>query len=367
MDHIQTIVIGAGVVGLAVARELAQHGHEVLILEAAEFIGSVTTARNSGVIHAGIYYPPGSAKAKHCVAGRHLLYRYLNERGLPYQQCGKVIVATSAAQTAKLDMIRQRAEASGVHSLTALDTAGITALEPAVQGVAGLFSPETGIVDVHEFVHALLGDAENHGAVLALQSPVTGLLHDERGFTVMVGGVAPMQLRCSVLVNAAGLAAQTVARLIPSLPNQTIAPQYLAKGNYFSLSGPQPFTHLVYPVPEQGGLGVHATLDLAGKVRFGPDVEWVATTKDYAVNPARGEQFYAAIRTYWPGLPDHALQPDYSGIRTKIAPPGSDGDFIIQGPATHGLPGLINLYGIESPGLTAALSIAAEVGGVLQK
>lgn len=360
MEKVETIVIGAGVVGLAIARQLAAAGQEVLILEAMGAIGSVTTARNSGVIHAGIYYPPQSRKAFHCVRGRRMLMDYLQERQLPHALCGKLIVATEQAQTAKLDEIVARALASGVTELVRLDAAGVPAREPAVTGVAGLFSPVTGIVDVHELIHSYLGDAERDGAMLALHSPVRQVRPEEERFIVTVGGNAPTTLACRHLVNAAGLGAPGLTRHIDSYPHDKAPPLYLARGNYFALQGAQPFKHLVYPVPEPGGLGVHATLDMAGKVRFGPDVEWIET-EDYAVNPARGAHFYAAIRRYWPGLPDGALQPDYAGIRPKTAPKGgADTDFIVQGVETHGVPRLVNLFGIESPGLTAALSLATE-------
>lgn len=365
MDKVESIVIGAGVIGLAVARELARRGQEVIILEAAESIGSVTTARNSCVIHAGIYYKHGSAKAQHCVTGRDMLYAYLRERGLPFKQCGKVIVAAHEGQTDKLHDIQRRAAANGVHDLQWLTAAQLVETEPEVHGVAGLFSPSTGILDVHEYIHSLLGEAEALGAVLALRCPVTGLAIADPGFVVQIGGDAPFEIACRHLVNAAGLKGQQIASFLSGLRPSSIPPRYLAKGNYFSLSGRQPFRHLVYPVPEPGGLGVHATLDLASKTRFGPDVEWVET-ENYDVNPARAEQFYSAIRTYWPDLPDGALQPDYSGIRPKLVARGQpDGDFVIQGCAEHGLSGLVNLYGIESPGLTASLSIAATVASQL--
>ena len=365
MERIETIVIGAGVIGLAAARALALQGQEVLILEAESAIGAATTARNSGVIHAGLYYPPASHKARHCVQGRRLLYHYLRERSLPHRRCGKLIVAPPA-QTAKLAEIAQRAEAAGVSDLVSLPAGAIAGYEPAVTGAAALFSPSTGIVDVHELIHSYLGDAENKGATLALRSPVTGLALENGSFTVTVAGEAAMRLSCRNLVNAGGLHSQEIARLLHGLPAAAIPPRHLAKGNYFSLKGAQPFTHLVYPVPEPGGLGIHATLDLAGKTRFGPDVEWVDTL-DYAVNPARAGHFYAAIRKYWPALPDGALQPDYSGIRPKTSPPGAaDTDFIIQSHTTHGIPNLVNLYGMESPGLTAALSIAAEIAAILK-
>lgn len=360
MEKVETIVIGAGIVGLAIARQLSALGQEVLILEATSAIGSATTARNSGVIHAGIYYPPQSRKAFHCVRGRQMLMRYLEERQLPHKMCGKLIVAAHKAQTPKLDEIKARAQASGVLELIALDAAGVTAKEPVVSGVAGLYSPITGIVDVHELIHSYLGDAERDGAMLALYSPVTQVRPESERFLVTVGGSAPTALACRNLINAAGLGAPGLVQQVADFPRDKAPQLYLARGNYFALQGAQPFRHLVYPVPEPGGLGVHATLDMAGKVRFGPDVEWI-DSEDYAVNPSRAAHFYAAIRRYWPGLPDDALHPDYAGIRPKTAPKGgAETDFIVQGVESHGMPRLVNLFGIESPGLTAAMSLAAE-------
>lgn len=361
LDTVDCVVVGAGVVGLAVARALARAGIEVVVLEGADCIGSGTSSRNSEVIHAGIYYPTGSLKARLCVRGRDLLYEYCATRGVPHRRCGKVIVAVDEAQRAKLEAIRLKAAENGVDSLVPLDAAGLRAKEPEVVGVAALWSPRTGIVDTHGLMLAYQGEAEDHGAALAFGSPVEGGLVTPHGIEVQTGGAEPMRLRCRMLVNAAGLFAQDVARRIEGIPPETIPPRYLAKGNYFQLARRSPFTHLVYPIPEPGGLGVHATLDLGGQCRFGPDVEWIDGI-DYDVDPARGDRFYASIRRYWPGLPDGALQPGYAGIRPKLVPAGvPDADFVIQGPSEHGIPGLVNLYGIESPGITASLALAEAV------
>jgi L-2-hydroxyglutarate oxidase LhgO len=358
MVDVEAVVIGAGIVGLAVARALALQGREVLILEAEKKIGSVTSSRNSGVIHAGIYYKKDSLKARCCVEGRHHLYRYIEERRIPFRRCGKIIVATDSAQLEKLQSILSRAEANGVDDLIRLSSDDIRASEPHVKAVAGLLSPSTGIVDVHELMHSYLADAESRGATLALGTPVEGGEIKEDRFVLNAGGAQPLALSCRIVVNAAGFEAQNLSSRFKNLDPQTIPPLKLAKGNYFCLSGAQIFSRLIYPVPEQGGLGVHATLDLAGQVRFGPDVEWVGGV-DYRVDPARETRFYEAIRRYWPALPSGALRPDYSGIRSKIsAPDGVEADFTIQCKKEHGIPNLVNLYGIESPGLTASLSIA---------
>jgi L-2-hydroxyglutarate oxidase LhgO len=362
MDKVECVVIGAGVIGLAVARRLALAGREVIVLEAAEGIGTVTSSRNSEVIHAGIYYPAGSLMARMCVSGRHALYRYCAEHGIPHRNCGKLIVATTAKETAKLQSIRAHAEANGVLDLQALSGPDARALEPALNCDAALLSPSTGIVDSHAFMLALRGDAEDAGAALAFHTPLLRARASGNRIELDAGGEAPMSLECRLLVNAAGLAASAVARNIDGMPIELIPPAYLAKGNYFSCSARAPFSRLIYPVPEPGGLGVHLTLDMAGQARFGPDVEWVDTI-DYAVDPARAERFYPAIRRYWPTLPDGALMPSYSGIRPKIVPPAvAAQDFLIQGPRDHGVDGLINLFGIESPGLTSSLAIAEYVG-----
>jgi L-2-hydroxyglutarate oxidase LhgO len=346
------------VIGLAAARRLARAGREVIVLEAAEGIGTVTSSRNSEVIHAGIYYAAGSQMARMCVRGKHALYDFCREHGIPHRKCGKLIVATTPSETLKLQSIRAHAQANGVHDLQTLSGVEARALEPALNCDAALLSPSTGIVDSHAFMLALRGDAEATGANCAFHAPLLRGRATSAGFELDVGGEAPITLGCALLVNAAGLAATTVARSIDGMPIELIPPAYLAKGNYFSCSAKAPFSHLIYPVPEPGGLGVHLTLDMAGQARFGPDVEWVDAI-DYAVDPARAARFYPAIRRYWPTLPDGALMPSYSGIRPKIVPPAvAVQDFLIQGPRDHGVEGLVNLFGIESPGLTSSLAIA---------
>jgi L-2-hydroxyglutarate oxidase LhgO len=362
MDKVECVVVGAGVIGLAAARWLAQAGREVIVLEAAEGIGTVTSSRNSEVIHAGIYYPAGSLMARMCVRGKHALYEYCRDHGIPHRNCGKLIVATTPKETLKLQSIRAHAETNGVLDLQTLSGDEARALEPALNCDAALLSPSTGIIDSHAFMLALRGDAEDAGAAFAFHAPLVAARAAADRIELDVGGGAPMTLECGLLVNAAGLGAPAVARAIDGMPIDLIPSAYLAKGNYFSCSARAPFSRLIYPVPEPGGLGVHLTLDMAGQARFGPDVEWVDTI-DYAVDPARAERFYPAIRRYWPTLPDGALMPSYSGMRPKIVPPAvAVQDFMIQGPRDHGVSGLINLFGIESPGLTSSLAIADHVG-----
>jgi L-2-hydroxyglutarate oxidase LhgO len=362
MDKVECVVIGAGVIGLAVARRLAQAGREVIILEAAEGIGTVTSSRNSEVIHAGIYYPAGSLMARMCVRGKRALYAYCRDHGIPHRNCGKLIVATTPKETEKLQSIKAHAAANGVDDLQTLGGEAARALEPALNCDAALLSPSTGIIDSHAFMLALLGDAEDAGAACAFHTPVLHARARAGRIELDVGGDAPISLECGLLVNAAGLGAPAVARSIDGMPLDLGPTAYLAKGNYFGCSARAPFSRLIYPVPEPGGLGVHLTLDMAGQARFGPDVEWVDTI-DYAVDPARAERFYPAIRRYWPALPDGALMPSYSGMRPKIVPPAvAVQDFLIQGPRDHGVDGLINLFGIESPGLTSSLAIADYVG-----
>ncbi|WP_316195343.1 NAD(P)/FAD-dependent oxidoreductase [Bradyrhizobium sp. SZCCHNRI3052] len=361
MDRVDCVVVGAGVVGLAVARQLARAGREVIILEAAEGIGTVTSSRNSEVIHAGIYYKAGSLMARFCVAGRRLLYRYCDDHGVPYRNCGKLIVATNTAETEKLQGIRAHAEANGVEGMRLLSGTEALALEPALACQAALLSPSTGILDSHAFMLSLRGEIEDAGGAFAFQTSLLRAKATGGSIEVDAGGAEPMTLSCRLLVNAAGLDAPELARLIDGMPSSLVPTAYLAKGNYFSCSARAPFSRLIYPVPEPGGLGVHLTLDMAGQARFGPDVEWIDRI-DYTVDPARAERFYPAIRKYWPSLPDGALMPSYSGIRPKIVPPAvASQDFVIQGPRDHGVPGLINLFGIESPGLTSSLAIAAHV------
>lgn len=361
MEQADCIVIGAGVIGLAVARSLALAGREVLILEAGDAIGAGTSSRNSEVIHAGIYYPGGSLKARFCVTGREALYDYCTERGVAHKRIGKLIVATSEDQIPTLHALDAQARANGVDNLRWLDARAARRLEPEVHAVAALLSPATGIVDSHALMLAYLGEAEDHGATLALHAPVTGGRSSSEGLVLHVGGAAPMALCCRIAVNCAGLAAQTVARSIDGVAPASVPRAYFAKGCYYALNGPTPFSRLIYPVPEPGGLGVHLTLDLGGQARFGPDVEWVESL-DYTVPADRADRFHAAIRSYYPGLKDGALRPDYAGIRPKVNGPGETaGDFLIHDSRTHGATGLINLYGIESPGLTASMAIAAEV------
>jgi L-2-hydroxyglutarate oxidase LhgO len=360
-ERVECVVVGAGVVGLAVARALALAGREVMVLEGDVMIGTGTSSRNSEVIHAGIYYPPGSAKARLCVEGKERLYRYCAERGVPHKRLGKLIVAVEEAEIATFEGIEKRARANGVEDLRWLSGAEARAMEPALRCVAALLSPSTGIIDSHALMLAYQGDAENAGAMTVFRAPVERGRVTAEGIALDIGGPEPMTLLTRVLVNSAGLFAPSLARRIEGLAPETVPRDRICKGNYFTLGGRAPFRHLIYPAPEKAGLGVHLTLDLGGQAKFGPDVEWIDRI-DYAVDPRRGDLFYAAIRRYWPDLPDDALQPGYAGIRPKIVGPGeAAGDFVVQGPDAHGVPGLVNLYGIESPGLTASLAIAEDV------
>jgi L-2-hydroxyglutarate oxidase LhgO len=363
MDRVECVVVGAGIVGLAVARALARAGREVVILEAEDAIGTHTSSRNSEVIHAGIYYPRGSLKAHACVAGRQRLYAYCASHGVPHRRCGKLIVASSEAQIPELREILKKAHGNGVDDVVEIPAAEALRMEPALRCVAALHSPSTGIIDSHALMLAYLGDAEAAGAMLALKSSLNAVRMANPGFELQVENT---KIRTRFLVNSAGLRAPSVARRIDGFPAGKIPPERYAKGNYYSLAGRPPFSRLVYPVPEPGGLGVHVTLDLAGQARFGPDVEWVERIS-YEVDPRRAERFYAAIRRYWPALPEGALAPAYAGIRPKISGPGEPAaDFVVQGPAEHGIPGLVNLFGIESPGLTASLALADDVAALLQ-
>ena len=366
MERIDAVVVGAGVVGLAVARELALCGLETIVLEADGGIGNGTSSRNSEVIHAGIHDLPGSLKASLCVAGRRALYAYCDAHGVGHRRCGKLVVATTPEQVERLRGIERRALANGVEGLRWLSGAEARELEPALRGEAALLSASTGVIDSHALMLAYLGDLENAGGSLVLRSPLSRAEIRDNGFVLQVGGAAPCEIETGVLVNAAGLHAPSVARRLGGLDARHIPKAWFAKGNYYALTGRSPFSRLIYPVPEPGGLGVHLTLDLAGQARFGPDVEWLAVDEpeaiDYSVDPARSERFYAAIRHYWPELKDGSLAPAYSGVRPKLQGPGEPAaDFMLQGPETHGIPGLMNLYGIESPGLTASLAIASEV------
>ena len=357
--QVQAVVIGAGAVGLACARALALAGKEVIILERNTDFGLETSARNSEVIHAGIYYPPGSLKAKMCVQGRQRLYAFCQSHGVEHSRCGKLIVATSERQLSELKNIRARALANGVDDLELLTASQAVALEPSLHAMGALLSPSTGIINGRAYMLALLGEAELHGASLALNSRVQSMQSTASGLqlSVLCDGVEETLL-ADLVVNAAGHQAIALANTCEAVTAEKIPQAYLAKGNYFSLAGRSPFSRLIYPVPEPGGLGVHLTLDLGLQARFGPDVEWVQT-EDYSVNPQRAEVFYAAIRKYWPDLKDDALQPAYAGIRPKTVPQGSpDADFQVQGPDEHGVAGLVNFYGIESPGLTSSLALA---------
>ncbi len=367
MEQIEAIVIGAGVVGLACARALAQRGIETVILERHKAFGTETSARNSEVIHAGLYYASGSQKARLCVTGRDALYRYCEERKIAHRRCGKLIVATHRSQLDKLTTLQNQGIANGVHDLRLITAAEAKSMEPELECIAALHSPSTGIVDSHALMLALLGDAEIAGAIMALQSHLRAGAIDHDRFVLDVGGCSEStQLKSRIVINAAGLSAAHVARSISGFPAEHCPTPHYAKGNYYSLASRAPFSRLIYPLPEPGGLGVHLTLDLGGQARFGPDVEWLADNwiehPDYSVDPRRSESFYDEVRRYWPQLPDGALNPAYSGVRPKIS--GRDepaADFLIQGPAIHGIPGLINLFGIESPGLTSSLAIADAV------
>jgi L-2-hydroxyglutarate oxidase LhgO len=364
MEDVDCIVVGAGVVGIAVARALALAGREVIVLDAAEAIGTETSSRNSEVIHAGIYYPKDSLMARFCVQGRRMLYAYCTERGVAFSNSGKLIVATSEAEAGQLAAIKARAEANGVERMELLTADAARALEPNLVCTAALHSPVTGVVDSHAYMLSLQGDAEDAGSVFVFHSPALAGRVTAAGIELDVGGADPVTLRCRTLINSAGLHAPDLARKIAGMPRQLVPQAYYAKGNYFSLQGRSPFSRLIYPVPVAGGLGVHLTVDLGGQARFGPDVEWVDTL-DYSVDPRRADSFYAAVRRYWPGLKDGALLPGYAGIRPKIVPPSvARQDFVVQGTRAHGVPGLVNLFGIESPGLTAAIALADYVRDV---
>jgi len=356
---IDAVVAGAGVVGLAVARRLMLAGLEVLVVEKSGSIGAGTSSRNSEVIHAGLYYPTGSLKAKTCIAGSALLYRYCAERGVTTRKCGKLLVATSFAQIARLDALWRQARANGVHEISWLTPSDVRSIEPEVECVRGFLSPSTGILDSHAYMLALQQDIESGGGALAFETPVTGAQVTGAGLRVFTGGREPAEINARIFVNSTGHYAPRFAATIEGLSREHAPRRWFAKGNYFSLSGKQPFSHLVYPLPEAAGVGVHATLDLDGRCRFGPDVEWVENETDLAVSADRADSFYAAIRNYWPGLPDNALRPDYAGIRPKLhGPEAPIADFRIDGPEAHHVKGLVNLFGIESPGLTASLAIA---------
>lgn len=364
MEELDCIVIGAGVVGLAIARALALDGREVMVLEAEAAIGTGISSRNSEVIHAGIYYQPGSLKARLCVNGKQALYGYLQQRGIGHRRCGKLIVATSLDQLAALHIIIEKAGLNGVDDLRLLSRSEALSLEPALECLAAVHSPSTGIVDSHALMLSIQGDLEHLGGMVAVRSTVTQVEYTPEGMVITT--MDGTQIRCASVVNAAGLDAPALARRVVGLPSATVPIEYFAKGSYFTLAGRAPFTRLIYPVPEVAGLGVHLTLDLGGQAKFGPDVQWVDSPQDLSVDPARGNAFYAEVRKYWPALPDAALIPGYAGIRPKISSPDQAArDFMISGPLDHGVPGLVNLFGIESPGLTSCLAIGEYVAALL--
>lgn len=363
--EVGAVVVGAGVVGLAVARELALAGHAPLVIEAGERFGLETSSRNSGVIHAGLYYPPGSLKARLCVAGRERLYAFCAERGVPHRRTGKLVFAGDAGRLGELEAMRARALAVGAGDCPVLGAVEVARLEPALACAGALLSPATGIVDAPALMAALLGEAEAHGARLVTRSRVGGAELAGGLWRVRLAGEAAPVVAAPLLVNAAGLGAQALARAIEPLPASEVPALHLARGVWFAYSGRVPFSRLIYPLPEPGGLGTHLTLDLAGNARFGPDVEWVERP-DYRVDEGRKAAFVAAARAIWPGLDPERLHPADAGIRPKLAGPGEpNADFVIAGPESHGLPGLVNLFGIESPGLTAALAIGEYVAGLI--
>jgi L-2-hydroxyglutarate oxidase LhgO len=363
--RMQVLVIGAGVVGLAVARAAARNGHAVVVAEQAGAIGTGISSRNSEVIHGGMYYPTGSLRARHCVAGRRLLYEFCATHGVAHRKYGKLIVATDEAELAKIESIAAQGRENGVEGLELIGGSAARALEPELSCIGALHSPETGILDGHGFMLALRGELEDAGGAIAFNTPVTGAALKAGQWQVGFGGSEAGEARFDALVNCAGLGAQALARNIEDYPAERVPRLVLAKGNYFSYARRPVFSRLIYPTPMPGGLGVHVTLDLAGRMRFGPDVEWIER-EDYDVDPARADAFYARIRRYWPGLRDCTLAPDYAGIRPKLTGKGEpQADFLIEAPAQHGLPGLVQMFGIESPGLTSSLSLAEEVAGYL--
>ena len=364
-ERVDAVVVGAGVIGLAIARRLALEGREVIVLERNDAVGSETSSRNSEVIHAGIYHLPRRLKSTLCVAGRAMLYRFCAEHGVPHARLGKLIVAVEQSEIAALAKLKEQGEINGVDDLVWLTGDAAMALEPQLVCVAAVLSPSTGIIDGHQLMLALEGDLEQAGGAVVVNAPVEAGEVRNDGIVLSVGGTERTQLQARTVINAAGLGAMDLARALKGLPPQHAAPLWFAKGNYFRLTGKAPFSRLVYPMPVPGGAGTHMTLDLAGRARFGPDVQWI-DAMDYTVDPRRGDSFYEDIRRYWPDLPDGALAPDYAGIRPKLGPAGAPNlDFRIEGPEQHGVPGLVNLFGIESPGLTSCLAIAEHVAGLL--
>jgi L-2-hydroxyglutarate oxidase LhgO len=359
------LVVGAGVIGLAVARQAAVAGHEVIVAEATFGIGSGISSRNSEVIHAGMYYPTGSLRARHCVGGNRSLYAYCAAHGVAHRRCGKLIVATDAAEARQIAVIGDRGRANGVEGLELIDGAQARRLEPALSCTAALWSPQTGIVDGHGFMLALQGELEDHGGMIAFATRIERLTLRPHGWTARFVGRDGGALDVDAVVNCSGLEAQRLARATDGYPAERVPPLHLAKGNYFAYAGRPVFSRLIYPTPVDGGLGIHVTVDLSGRMRFGPDVEWI-NQEAYEVDARRAEMFYDRIRTYWPSLKPELLLPDYAGIRPKLSGPGEPAaDFVIDAPRDHGLFGLVQLFGIESPGLTCALSLAEAIATAL--
>lgn len=365
--HIDCLVIGAGVVGLAVARELAQRGRDVVIVEARDAIGTGISSRNSEVIHAGLYYPTGTLKARLCVEGKHALYAYAKAHNIPHQVCEKLVVATTPLQEDDLSALALQAKKNGVEDVALLDRRDAEAIEPGVRCHAALLSPSTGIIDSHAFMLSLQGELEDAGGMIAFNTPVQGGCLSDQKLQILTGGAVGAAIHCASIINAGGLNAPTIAGAIGGIDEDRIPRPRFAKGNYFAVNTPVPFARLIYPLPEPGGLGVHLTKDLGGASKAGPDVEWVDQVT-YDVDAQRADAFYAAIRAYWPGLPDDCLTPDYASIRPKIELAGNAyPDFLIDGPQEHGIAGLVHLFGIESPGLTASLAIAKYVADQIEE
>ncbi len=371
LNEVDCIVVGAGVIGLATARAVARRGREVIVIERERHVGMHTSSRNSEVIHAGIHYTPGSLKARLCVQGREVLYRYCDIHGIGYRRCGKFTVAASQGEVAHLEMIEANARASGVFDLEWLEGAEAIELEPQLKCAVALNSPSSGIIDSHAYLQCLLGDAESFGANLAYGTEVTALHLTDRGIEICVDGQAAPAVRTRWLINCAGLGAHRVAALIAELPGAHIPRMHYAKGSYFLVPGRSPFSRLIYPAPSASGhLGIHMTLDLAGSARFGPDMQWLDAldeTPDYGVDASRSALFADAVREYWPLLPAARLVPGYAGIRPKLSGPGEPArDFLISSPKDHGVAGVVNLFGIESPGLTASLALADVIAALLE-
>jgi L-2-hydroxyglutarate oxidase LhgO len=361
----QVLVVGAGVVGLAIARAAALAGHEVIVAEAANAIGTGVSSRNSEVIHAGLYYPTASLRAQHCPRGRRMLYGFCASHGVPHRKCGKLVVATNESEVGRLEGVLKQAKINGVEGVDMIDGTAAKRLEPELACLVAMRSPETGIIDSHAYMHALRGDLEDRGGVIAFNTPIERLAPASGGWEVQFGGAEPGAIRVDAVVNAAGLGAQRLGRATADYPQERVPRLVLAKGNYFGFAGRPAFSRLIYPVPIPGGLGVHVTLDLAGRMRFGPDVQWIAE-ENYDVDGSRAAAFYQRIRDYFPRLPENSLVPDYAGIRPKLTAEGEPAaDFMIDAPKHHGLPGLVQLFGIESPGLTSSLSLGEEVVGYL--